>query len=178
MKLIARLFILIKKIIDRILMYIYCSLFLSKGKNIKFFPSNSTFSYGTIELGNDVFIGPRAYFSSITKIKIGNKVMFGPNVTIIGGDHNTKEIGKYMFDIEQKLPENDLPVYIEDDTWIGTGVTILKGVTIGQGAIVAAGSLVLKNVNPYTIVGGVPAKYIKARFSESELVKHQELLKS
>ena len=45
--------------------------------------------------------------------------MFGPNVAIIGGDHNTSEIGKYMYDIKSKLPENDLPVVIDDDVWVG-----------------------------------------------------------
>jgi acetyltransferase-like isoleucine patch superfamily enzyme len=54
-------------------------------------------------LGNDVFICPEARFSKITNIKIGNKVMFGPSVTIMGGDHNFKQVGRYMFDIEKKF---------------------------------------------------------------------------
>ena len=103
--------------------------------------------------------------------------MFGPNVTIMGGDHNTKKIGKYMFDVEEKLPENDLPIVIKDDVWIGTGSIILKGVTIEEGSIIAAGSLVNKNVPPYTIVGGIPAKILKARFSPSQLNEHLKILK-
>ena len=65
-------------------------------------------------------------------------------------------------------------ITIEDDVWIGFGATILSGVTIGQGAVIAAGSVVTKDVPPYAIVGGVPAKVIKYRFPEKmikELVK-------
>lgn len=102
--------------------------------------------------------------------------MFEPNVTIIGGDHNASMIGRFMYEVEEKLPENDLPVIIEDDTWIGTGVIILKGVTVGSGAIIAAGSVVTKDVEPYSITGGVPAKLIKMRFQDQDLEKHKRLL--
>lgn len=50
--------------------------------------------------------------------------MLGTNVTMTGGDHNTSQIGKYRCDIEEKLPENDLPIIVEDDVWIGTGAII------------------------------------------------------
>jgi len=177
MKILANLLIFSKIFFDRLLMHIFKSLFSACGKNVKFFPTNSSFSYKTIELGNDVFIGPNARFSSITEIKIGNKVMFGPGVTIMGGDHNYTQVGQYMFDVEEKLPENDLPIHIKDDVWIGNNVIILKGVVIEEGAIIAAGALVTKNVESYSIVGGVPAKFIKKRFSSEDLKIHREKLK-
>lgn len=158
-------------------MHILKYLFKKNGKRNVFFPTKSYFSYQSIELGDHVYIGPGAHFSSITEIIIGNKVMFGPNVTIMGGDHNTTQLGKYMYDVEDKLPENDQPVIIEDDVWIGTGVIILKGVRIGTGAIIAAGAVVTRSVEPYSIVGGIPSKKIKMRFSEEELVLHRDLLK-
>ena len=65
-------------------------------------------------------------------------------------------------------------IIVEDDVWIGCRVTVLSGVHIGQGAVVAAGALVTKDVPPYAIVGGVPAKVIKYRF-EPEMI--EELLK-
>lgn len=117
-------------------------------------------------------------FRSIKDITIGNKVLFGPHVYIMGGDHNYREIGQYMFDVKQKRDDDDLPVVIEDDSWIGCNVTILKGVTIGRGAIVSAGSLVTKDVPRYAIVGGVPAKVIKYRFSEEQIVEHEKVLYS
>ena len=148
------------------------------GKNVHFSPINSRFSYQSISIGNDVYIGPYAMFRSIKDITIGNKVLFGPHVYIMGGDHNYREIGQYMFDVKQKRDDDDLPVVIEDDSWIGCNVTILKGVTIGRGAIVSAGSLVTKDVPRYAIVGGVPAKVIKYRFSEEQIVEHEKVLYS
>lgn len=142
------------------------------------FDSDSIFSFSNILIGDYVFIGAGACFAaSETYIKIGNKVMFGPNVTIMGGDHNTTKIGHYMYDVHEKISNNDLPVIIEDDVWIGTGAIILKGVTIGRGSIIAAGAVVTKSIPPYSIAGGVPAKVIKYRFSSDEIKLHEQLLR-
>ncbi|HGS4818781.1 TPA: DapH/DapD/GlmU-related protein [Vibrio cholerae] len=72
-------------------------------------------------------------------------------------DNNISVVGEFMFDVSAKLPENDSPVIIESDVWVGCNVTILK-VTIGRGAVVATGSVVTKSVERYSIVGGGPAK--------------------
>ena len=111
-------------------------------------------------------------------LTIGRKVIFGPRPTIITGDHRTDLIGKYIIDVttEEKLPENDLPVVIEDDVWCGANVTILKGVTIGRGSIVAAGAVVTQSFPPYSVVGGVPAKLLKMRFTPEEIVEHEKML--
>lgn len=77
---------------------------------------------------------------------------------------------------DNKLPENDAPVVFEGDNWIGANAMILKGVTVGEGAVVAAGALVTKDVPPYTVVGGVPARPVKDRFSPEELARHKEIL--
>ena len=105
--------------------------------------------------------------------------MFGPGVTIITGDHRTDMIGRYMKTVgdNEKLPENDKDVIIENDVWVGANVTILKGVEIGEGSIVAAGSVVTKSVPPYSIVGGVPARVIKARFTPEQIEQHKEYIK-
>jgi acetyltransferase-like isoleucine patch superfamily enzyme len=76
----------------------------------------------------------------------------------------------------EKLPENDLDVVIEDDVWIGTRAIILHGVTIGRGAIIGAGAVVTKNVPPYAIVGGVPAKIIKFRWDVATILWHEAAL--
>ena len=75
----------------------------------------------------------------------------------------------------------DQPVVIEDDVWVGANVTILKGVTIGHGSVVAAGAVVTKSCPPYSIIGGVPAKLIKMRFTDDDIKEHEsrmELSKS
>jgi len=175
MIIIANIFLLVRKLRRNLTIYIVRYLFKRHGNNFIFDPY-ALYSYKNIEVGNDVFIGPGAHFSSITSIIIGNKVLIGPNVSIIGGNHNISIVGEYLFDVEYKRPEDDLPIIIEDDVWIGGGAIILKGVTIGTGSVVGAGSVVTKNVLPYTIVGGVPAKIIKKRFDDNLLKKHIEIL--
>ncbi|MDD7520577.1 MAG: DapH/DapD/GlmU-related protein [Lachnoclostridium sp.] len=104
---------------------------------------------------------------------IGRKVIFGPRPTIITGDHRIDVVGKYIMDSTEKLPENDSPVVIEDDVRIGANVTILKGVTIGHGSVVAAGAVVTKSCPPYSIIGGIPAKVLKMRFTPKEIEEHE-----
>ena len=65
---------------------------------------------------------------------------------------------------EEKVPENDLPITLEGDSWIGARAILLKGITVGPGAVVAAGAVVTQDVPPYTIVAGIPARVIKHRF--------------
>lgn len=176
MRYIAKLYVFINRGFDRVIMYLMMSSFRSHGKNVIFTPTNSLLDYKNIIIGNDVYIGPGANFSSIRVITIGNKILFGPNVTIMGGDHNITQMGLFMYDVKEKLPENDLPVTIEDDVWIGACAIILKGVTIKKGAVVAAGSVVTKDVPEFSVVAGVPAKVIKQRFSESDLKLHKKKL--
>lgn len=171
---------IIYRIINRILMYIHKSRFRKCGKNVTFFPLSSDFVYENIEIGNDVQINERASFKCyIAHLHIGNKVLFGPNVTIRGGIHPYYVAGRFIKDIgeHEKSPEDDKDVYIDDDVWVGCNVTILKGVHIGRGAVIAAGAVVTKDVDPYTIAGGVPAKKIGNRFkSIEETIFHDQTL--
>lgn len=116
------------------------------------------------------------FYCTEAPLTIGKKVIFGPHPTIITGDHRIDVIGKYIMDSKEKLPENDAPVIIEDDVWTGANVTILKGVTIGRGSVIAAGAVVTKSFPPYSIIGGVPAKLLKMRFTPDEIEKHERLL--
>ncbi|MBK5214515.1 MAG: hypothetical protein JJE55_12740 [Flavobacteriaceae bacterium] len=81
-----------------------------------------------------------------------------------------------MFDVEEKDATTDAPIIIEDDVWVGANVIILKGVTVKEGSIIAAGSLVNKDVEAYSIVGGIHAKKLKDRFSIDEIIKHKNLI--
>lgn len=147
-------------------------------KTVSYMPIDSVFDgLENMYIGEYTYIGPRAlFYSTKAKIFIGKKVVFGPSVTIITGDHRIDEIGSYIIDVKKKLPENDRDVVIEDDVWIGANVTILKGCCIGRGSIVAAGTVVTKSFPPYSIIGGIPAKLLRKRFNEREIIEHEEIL--
>lgn len=157
-------------------MYLLMPLFREHGRNIRFDP-DGFYSFENIVLGSDVNlgIGPTLMAAKST-IRIGNKVMFGPYVTLVGGNHNASEIGRFMFDVSEKRPGDDLGVIVEDDVWIGTRAVILRGVTLGRGSIVAAGSVVTKSVPPYAIVAGCPARIIKFRWGVETIIRHEEVL--
>ncbi|MCW4450818.1 acyltransferase [Kaistella sp. BT6-1-3] len=92
-------------------------------------------------------------------IFIGKNVMIAPNVVIVAFNHGISNIDAPMV----SQPNVEGKIIIEDNVWISSNTTIAKGVTIGTGAIIGANSFVNKDVLPYTIVGGVPAKFIKSR---------------
>ena len=148
------------------------------GNNVSLHPATSVyFGLSNLSLGNNVSIPRYAHiFCTDAPLTIGNNVIFGPAPTIVTGDHRIDVIGKPIFLSYDKLPENDAPVIIQDDVWVGAHVTILKGVTIGRGSVVAAGSVVNKPTPPYSISGGVPAKTIKFRFTIEEILEHERIL--
>lgn len=176
MKILANLFVLVRKMLMRAKMLLLMHAFAEHGSRFIFGP-NDSFSYENIEAGNYVSIGGGATFlASESKIKIGNKVLFGPNVTIIGGNHNTSVIGKYMYDVHEKRPEDDQDILIDDDVWVGANATILKGVHLHRGCVIAAGAVVTRDVSPYAIAAGVPAKMISFRFNIENILYHEEAL--
>ena len=121
-------------------------------------------SYGALAI--------EAYSDDNSKLIIGNYVSIGPDVHfILGSEHPYKGISTFPFKVKlglQKLEAKSKgDIVIDDDVWIGLGAIICSGVHIGQGAIIAAGAVVTKNVEPYSIVGGNPAKHIKYRFNDN-----------
>lgn len=176
MKCLAQLILFSRRVYRRLLITAQRPTFRMCDRNVWYDPYG-LYSCDNIEIGNDVFIGPGAHLqSSVRTIKVGNKVMFGPNVTILRRDHNTGVVGKFMYDVKVKLPDNDLPVVLEDDVWVGSRAILLKCVTLGRGPIAAAGFPVRTNVAPFTVVGGVPARRLKVRFSLSQALQHEEAL--
>jgi acetyltransferase-like isoleucine patch superfamily enzyme len=150
----------------------------SFGKNIKIFKNsrlNSCHVESYTYIGNDC---------SLSRTIIGSFVSIGPELIAGIGSHPTSYFstypGFYSKDVSgsfwfgrnhEFMNIENKEVIIESDVWIGARVTILGGVKIGVGAIVAAGAVVTKDVPPYSIVGGVPAKLIKYRFSDDIIFK-------
>lgn len=163
---------------DKIQCYFYKKCFKSCGSNVYLRPSSSDIKgIGNISIGNNVSIPKGStIYTTEANLTIKHNVIFGPRPTIITGDHRIDVIGKAIFDSHEKLPENDADVIIEEDVWTGANVVILKGVTIGRGSVVAAGAIVNKSCPPYSIIGGVPAKVIKYRFTIDQAIEHERIL--
>lgn len=137
---------------------------------------------------NELSIGENFYMGRYSQIEcdaqIGNNVIFGNFVGLVGKyDHHYHQIGtpirlaSAIRDKDYNWKGLGLITIIQDDVWVGYGTTVMQGVTIGQGAIIAAGSVVTKDVDPYSIYGGNPAKKIADRFDSLEdLEKHKALL--
>lgn len=111
-------------------------------------------------------------------VYIGKYCSMATNLCLGAGQHHLNRLSTYPVPIhvlgdgtlEETFPEAK-DTHIGNDVWLGNGVTVLQGVCIGDGAVVAAGAVVTKDVPPYAIVGGVPAKVLRYRFSESVIQK-------
>jgi galactoside O-acetyltransferase len=114
---------------------------------------------GEITIGNNVLINTNVQIgASRGKIHIGNHVIIGANVVIRAADHGIAREGLIM-----NQPHRGGIITIEDDVWIGSNCVILRNVRLGRGCVVAAGAVVKKDVEPYSIVAGVPARKVTER---------------
>ena len=159
--------------------------------NVLFFSTNFSTNIRIFK-NTDVsksLIGSYSYVSNdciLYKVKMGSFSSVGPRVEIIYGTHpvqfistnpvfystrnqcGTSFVKKNLYPDFNLVPKTGFSALIGNDVWIGYGAKIVEGITIGDGAIILAGAYVTKDVNPYSIVGGIPAKHIRFRFSEEE----------
>lgn len=124
---------------------------ISEGVTL-FFPWN-------IEIDKNSTLNQGVFLNGFAGIKIGEGVRIAPNVSIQSVNHNFENPDEFIYKQGFKCAK----VVIEDDVWIGTNVCINMGVTIGQGSVIGAGSIVVKDIPPYSIAVGVPAKVIRKR---------------
>jgi acetyltransferase-like isoleucine patch superfamily enzyme len=134
--------------------------------------------------GKHTYGNPNILWNQRTNCYCGNFCSFANNITIYcGGNHNTSWITTYPFGTTETTkifsinvnnlghPFTNGNVIIGNDVWIGNNVSIMSGITIGDGSIIAANSNVVKNVEPYSMYGGNPAKLIKYRFTPEQIEK-------
>jgi len=151
--------------------------FASCGPGLIFNPLNSEFSYDRIRIGKKVYIGAMAYFRTThSHITIGDNVLFGPGVYILGGNHIYDVPGIYMSEMTKSSEHKDADVTVGNDVWIGARATLLSGVTVHDGAIVASGCVVTSDIPAFEIHGGVPNRKISDRFTSEQLAEHRKML--
>jgi acetyltransferase-like isoleucine patch superfamily enzyme len=129
------------------------------GERVKLLQGIWVDRFTKLSIGNDVSIAKDVIIVAIGGVRIGDRAMIGYGSKLISAGHNIPENREPMRFSGALLKK----VVIENDTWLGAQTVILPGVTIGEGAIVAAGAVVSKDVEPFSIVGGVPAEIIKMR---------------
>jgi len=129
------------------------------GHNVHIYPGVRIFTPRGLIIGNNVSISSYVVITTAGNVSIGNNVLIGYGSKILSANHKIPTNFGTIFGSGHDCK----PIVIKDGVWIGANVTVLPGVTIGEGAVVAAGAVVTKNVAPFTIMGGVPAKFIKKR---------------
>ena len=141
--------------------------FGSCGRN-NFF-SKGDILYENCSAGHDNYFSP---YVMINNARIGNYCSFGPGSKIGLGEHSIDLVSTYprMGDGKGKMQLFDLsnPTVIGHDVWIGANAVIRQGVMVGNGAVIGAGSVVTKDVEPYSVVAGIPARKIRDRFSDEK----------
>lgn len=130
------------------------------------------YCHGNVKIGRYTTIsGPATRIASyLDRIEIGSFCSIASNVVIQGHNHKVDGVTTYFVqkNVFKGTAQADIdskgPIVIEDDVWIGSGSVILSGVVIGRGSVIGAGSVVTKDIPPYSIAAGNPAKVIKRRF--------------
>jgi acetyltransferase-like isoleucine patch superfamily enzyme len=136
------------------------------GKNTVLNMSQYIFSIRKLFIGNNVHINRGCFFDARAGITIGNNVSISHGVSLVTGSHRVNSTSfEGIF----------LPIKINDFVWLGINSIVLRGVTIGEGAVVAAGAVVTKDVEPYTVVGGIPAKKIGDRRKDLKYIVNWDL---
>lgn len=137
-----------------------------------------------IDFGRDVYIGKDVHIES--NVDIGDYCLIASRVAFVGRhDHDFTHVGfpmRYAPWIgSRRFPSSYLyeQIVVGQDVWIGYGATVLTGVTIGRGSVIAAGSLVTRDIPPYSIAAGIPARVIGARFADSKTIhEHEEMIRT
>lgn len=176
LKVIAHLLDIGHRGLRRLRMYLLRPLFGSHGRGFMFDP-DGLYSFQNIHAGDQVNLGYQPILTATrSDIRIGSHVMFGPQVLVLGGGHNTTKVASFTIEVQEKTANDDLGVVIEDDVRVGARAVLLRGVTLGRGTIVGAGSVVNRSTPPYAIVAWTPARTGRFRWDVDTILAHEAAL--
>ena len=130
------------------------------GKYTIIYPSAKIWAPWNLIIGKNCCIGPNVFCYNPSLLKLGNKVVISQNTYICGGSHDINSIS---------LPFKCLPIKINDYVWICADSFIMMGINIGEGAVIGERSVVVKDIQPYNVVAGNPAKFVKKRIINEQL---------
>ena len=137
--------------------FVYKALGAEIGKNVVFHFRTEIRGIHRLKIGAGTIIGDNALLAAQRGLTIGENVNLSSNVSIYSGEHDHRD--PYF----RSTPEKTRPITIGDRVWIGSNAIILTGVNIGEGAVCCAGCVVTKDVEPYAVVAGIPAKKVNER---------------
>ena len=146
-------------IMNRIRVFYVCNFLgiMQSSKNARFQNNVYIGGLGAVSIGKDCQINEYAFLQGAI---IGDNVMIAPYVALIANKKDVNSVNHIMSTVDK---EKGLQVIIEDDVWLGRNAIVMPGIKIGRGSIIGAGSVVTKDVEPFSVMGGVPASLIKKR---------------
>lgn len=161
-----------------------CRHVLTHGKDFHLGARTRIWAPAKVIVGNSVYIGKDVHIEC--NAEIGDYVLIANRVALLGRhDHDFRAIGipvrfsPWVGAVNPPSPYRDEKVIVESDVWLGYGAAVLSGVRVGRGAVVAAGSVVTKDVEPYCIVGGNPARKIGRRFDDDpQITTHEQRIRN
>lgn len=149
--------------------------FAKCGEGVVLTPPYKFIGAKNIYIGTNVAIGSDVLISALNaKFICGNNCAIAEGLTVHTGNH-ARIVGKFVTDITEDIKPDgyDFDVIVKEDVWIGSNVTLLAGCIVGRGCTIAAGSVVTKSTPPYSICGGVPARFIKFYWTIDQIMEHE-----
>lgn len=149
------------------------------GRNIIIIPPFDASNYNNIYLYDNVTLNDATIYATHANFIMKRYSTAAKGLKVICGNHE-RRIGRFCFSITDEDKNFnvglDRDICVEEDVWLGMNVTLLGGVRVGRGATVASGAVVTRDVPPYSIVGGTPAKFIKFYWTKEQIIEHEKIL--